>query len=292
METRVLRYFLETAREGNITRAAEKLHITQPSLSRQLMELEKEVGKALLIRGKRKVTLTEDGLFLQKRAEEILSLLDKTEEELRSDEKDIRGQVAIGGNPLPSIIQTASLLRKEYPGINFFFYSSDATDVMERLDRGSLSFAVLLEPVDLLKYESFSLPDTSRWGLLLSSHSPLAEKKWIAPEDIRTVPLILHHRKGLKREVTRWAGVELTDLEPAAEYNVIHGDPSRLVQCGLGTVLTVEDNLPEVLPESVCFRPLYPTLETHVALVWKRYPLFTKAEKLFLEKLKSFCSKT
>ena len=214
MEIRLLRYFLAVAREENITRAAESLHISQPSLSKQLMELEQEVGKQLLIRGKRKITLTQDG---------------------------------IGGSPTTSILKVAAAVRTQYPDIRFQFYSSDATDVLERLEHGSLDFAVLLEPVDTAKYEYHSLGDSARWGLLLPEHCPLSEKAVVKKEDIRDIPLIFHHRMGLQQELAHWAQTEIEQLNIAATYNVVYGDASAFVQSGLGYLLVTDDHLPKQL---------------------------------------------
>lgn len=176
MEVRELRYFLAVAREENITRAAESLHIAQPSLSKQLMELERKLGKQLLIRGKRKITLTEEGVLLRKRAEEIIELVEKTEQEISYDLEEVVGEIHIGGSTSKSILSTAAQLRKEHSGIRYQFYSGDATDVSERLDHGSLDFAVMLQPIDSIKYEFLSLPDCSEWGILMTKKDPLASK--------------------------------------------------------------------------------------------------------------------
>lgn len=162
MDVRILRHFLAVAREGNITRAAESLHIAQPSLSKQLMDLEDELGKQLLIRGKRKITLTEDGVLLRKRAEEIVSLLEKTKQEISASPMELGGEISIGGMPVSKVLEAAAAIRADHPDVRFHFYSSDATDVTELLDHGSLDFAVLLEPVDTSKYEYVSLADVSR----------------------------------------------------------------------------------------------------------------------------------
>lgn len=155
MEVRELRYFLAVAREENITRAAESLHIAQPSLSKQLMELEKKLGKKLLIRGKRKITLTEEGVLLRKRAEEILELVEKTQQEISSDTEDVIGDIYMGGGTPPSVLGAAAKLRERYPDVKFHFYSGDATDVSERLNHGTLDFAVMLQPIDNVKYDFF-----------------------------------------------------------------------------------------------------------------------------------------
>ena len=288
MEIRLLRYFLAVAREENITRAAESLHISQPSLSKQLMELEQEVGKQLLVRGKRKITLTEDGVLLRKRADEIVTLLEKTERELNADTVQVSGEVSIGGNPTASVLRTAAAVRREHPDIRFRFYSSDATDVTERLDHGSLDLAVLLEPVDTMKYEYLSLPDAARWGLLLPESCALAGKAGIEKEDILTIPLILHQRMGLQQEIAHWAQTEVERLHIAATYNVVYGDASAFVRSGLGYLLTTDNHLPNQLDAGLCFRPLVPALVRRHALVWKRYAVFSKAAETFLQALQRF----
>ena len=286
MEIRLLRYFLAVAREENITRAAESLHISQPSLSKQLMELEQEVGKPLLIRGKRKITLTEDGVLLRKRAAEIITLMEKTERELSADTAQIGGEVSVGGNPMASVLHAAAAVRQEYPDIHFQFYSSDATDVTERLDHGSLDFAVLLEPVDTAKYEYLSLPDCAHWGLLLPASCTLAGKAAIERADFLEIPLILHHRIGLQQKIAHWAQTGMERLHVAATYNVVIGDPARFVQSGLGYLLTTDDHLPKQLEPMLCFRPLSPSLALRHALVWKRYAVFSKAAEAFLQTCK------
>ena len=282
MDIRVLRYFLAVAREENITRAAERLHIAQPSLSRQLIALEEELGKPLFLRGKRKITLTEDGIFLRKRAEEIISLFEKTEEEIRSDQSALSGKIAIGGMPNKKILQAAARLRAKHPDIRFAFYSSDATEVMERLDHGNLDFAVLLQPIDPVKYEYLSLEGIDQWGLLLPSDCPLAEKEVIEREDLRRVPLIMHARIGLQREIAHWAQAETEELHIAATYNIVNGDPAVFVRSGLGYFLTSKAHLAEPLDFGLRFRPLSPPLELRLALVWKRYAIHSKAAQAFL----------
>lgn len=283
MDIRVLRYFLAVAREENITRAAASLHIAQPSLSKQLMELEKELGKTLLVRGKRKITLTEDGVLLRKRAEEITALLDKTKQELSTDTSQFSGKISIGGNPSASVLKQAARLRSQYPDISFEFYSSDAIDVLERLEHGLLDFAVFLEPIDTMKYEYISLTDASRWGLLIPADCELAQKQFVEKQDLVKYPLIFHRRQGLQRLISRWAETDISKLNIAATYNVINGSPARFVESGLGYFLTTEDLLSASIDKDLCFRPLEPPLEIHYALIWKRYASFSKAAEKFLE---------
>lgn len=283
MDIRVLRYFLAVAHEENITRAAASLHIAQPSLSKQLMELEKELGKTLLVRGKRKITLTEDGVLLRKRAEEITALLDKTKQELSTDTSQLSGKISIGGNPSASVLKQAARLRSQYPDISFEFYSSDAIDVLERLEHGLLDFAVFLEPIDTMKYEYISLTDTSRWGLLIHADCELAQKQFVEKQDLVKYPLIFHRRQGLQRLISRWAETDISKLNIAATYNVINGSPARFVESGLGYFLTTEDLLSSSIDKDLCFRPLEPPLEIYYALIWKRYASFSKAAEKFLE---------
>ena len=286
MEIRELRYFLAVAREENITRAAESLHIAQPSLSKQLMELERELGKQLLIRGKRKITLTKEGILLRKRAEEIIGLVEKTEWEIESDDEEILGDIYIGGSAAESILRGAARLRNRYPGIRFHFYSGDAVDVSERLNHGSLDFAVMLEPVDSVRYDFLSLPDISQWGILMKKEDPLVDKGVITKEDMRTIPLIMHRRSGLQSEIAHWADTDVEHLNIVATYNVVHGSPVPFVQQGLGYFLTTRDMLAPQLDKEVCFLPLEPNLPTAIALVWKKHAMFSKPATMFINEIK------
>ena len=280
MEIRELRYFLAVAREENITRAAQSLHIAQPSLSKQLMELEKKLDKQLLIRGKKKITLTEEGAILRKRAEEIVELVEKTEHEISYDFEELSGDIYIGGSASETILSVAADLRREYPGVRFHFYSGDAQDVSERLNHG-LDFAVMLEPVENIKYEFVSLPDCSQWGVLMNKSDALAAKKALTNEDIKSIPLIMHQRIGLQNEIAHWAGTSTESLNIAATYNVVHGSPIPFVKHGLGYFLTARYLLAPELDTDVCFPPLEPELPTRLALVWKKHAVFSKVAEAF-----------
>lgn len=286
MEFRELKYFLAVAREENITRAAESLHIAQPSLSKQIMELEKKLGKKLLIRGKKKITLTEEGVILRKRAEEIIELVEKTEQEISCAFEEVMGDIYIGGSISESVLSVAAELKNTYPGIHFHFYSGDAVDVSERLNHGSLDFAVMLEPIDNIKYDFLSLPDCSEWGILMKKSDPLALKKALTKEEIKKLPLIMHQRIGLQNEIAHWAGTNLENLNIAVTYNVVHGSPIPFVMQGLGYFLTTRDLLAPTLEPEVCFLPLEPKLPTKLALVWKKHAVFSKVSKIFIDTLK------
>lgn len=290
IDIRILRYFLAVAREQSITRASESLHIAQPTLSKQLMELEQELGKTLLIRGKRKVTLTEDGVRLRKRAEEIVNLMEKTQREITSDPQSISGEVSIGGKPTHTILNAATALRNRYADIQFHFFNSDAATLIEQLDHGGLDFAILLPPVDIQKYESICLPDVSQWGLLMESSSPLASAPHITREQLASVPLIVNQRTRLQREIALWAETEPEQLNIAATYNVLHGDPVALAKSGLGYVLAPREPLAAEPDNSCCFKPLRPPLELHYTLAWKRYSAFSRAAEAFLETVRSLAA--
>ena len=281
MELRELRYFLAVAREGNITRAAESLHIAQPSLSKQLMELEKKLGKRLLVRGKRKITLTEEGVLLRKRAEEIVELVEKTAHEISCDPEETRGDLYIGGGTPESVLSIGAKLRKQYPGIRFHFFSGDAIEVSEKLDHGSLDFAVMLEPVDNTRYDFLSLPDRSEWGILMKQDDPLADNDYMTKKEIIKLPLIMHQRIGLQNEIAHWAGIDVEALHIAVTYNVVHGSPVPFVTQGLGYYLTTRDMLAPTLDPAVCFLPLKPKLPTRLALVWKKHAMFSSAAQVF-----------
>lgn len=285
MDIRVLKYFVAVAKEGNISRAAESLHIAQPSLSKQLIELESELGKKLLIRGKKRISLTDNGNLLLKRAEEIIALFDKTQQELSCEEETISGKISIGGMMTKSVITAAANLRKEYPDISFDFYSGDATDVTQRLDHGSLDFAVLLKPIDTMKYEYVSLKNSSCWGLLMPQECDLAKKQFVEKEDLCSVPLIFHSRIGLQREITHWAKANIEQMNIVATYNILSGNPLEYVRDELGYLLTSSDHLPNELDKDLCFRELKPTLELNYALVWKRYAVLSKSAQAFLEQV-------
>lgn len=289
MEIRELRYFLAVAREENITRAAERLHIAQPSLSKQMIDLERKLGKQLLIRGKRKVTLTEDGVFLRKRAEEIVELVEKTEREIRTDSTEIIGEIHIGGGFSESVLRIASEFRQTYPGVRFYFYSGDAVDVSERLDHGTLDFAVMLRPVDNVKYDFLILPDSSEWGILMKKEDPLVEHGVVTREEIRRLPLVAHRRAGLQNQIARWAGTDPEHLQIVATYNVVHGSPVALVEQGLGYFVTTRNLLDPILDPNVKFLPLEPELSTKTALVWKKHAVFNKPAEKFFERLKGVC---
>lgn len=286
MELRVLQYFLAVAREQNISAAAQSLHLTQPTLSRQLKELEAELGKQLMIRGSRKITLTEDGMLLRKRAEEILGLVDRTEKEITHSDETVSGDLYIGTGETDGVRQiarTAHQIQARYPGIRFHIVSGDAADVCESLDKGLLDFGVLLGDIDKAKYHYAELPMKDTWGVLMRRSSPLAAKEAVSPRDLWDKPLILSRQVDNKGGLYRWLGKDPAELHTVATYNLIY-NASLMVDEGLGYAFTL-DKLVNTTGSSLCFRPLDPKLELGMYLVWKKSQISSKVTDLFLEQL-------
>lgn len=284
MELRVLQYFLAVAREQNISAAAQSLHLTQPTLSRQLKELEEELGKQLMIRGSRKITLTQDGMLLRKRAEEILELVDRTEQEVMQSDEAVSGDIYIGTGETDGVRQlarAANQLQAHYPGIRFHIASGDAADVCERLDKGLLDFGVLLGDIDKTKYHYLELPMKDTWGVLMRRDSPLARQEAVAPRDLWDKPLILSRQVDNKSELYRWLRREPSQLHTVATYNLIY-NASLMVEEGMGYAFGL-DKLVNTTGSPLCFRPLEPRLEVGMYLVWKKSRVFSRAAELFLE---------
>ena len=287
MELRVLKYFLAVAREKNITKASQILHITQPTLSRQLMELEEELGKTLFIRGKRKLILTDEGILLRKRAEEILELVEKTEKEIMSSDEIINGDIFIGGGESETmrlIGQMAKKLQKKYPSVYYHLFSGNADDVLEKLDKGLLDFGVLIAPVDIRKYEYIKFPKTDIWGLLMRKHSPLAKNEVIKPQDILEIPLICSRQTLVREDISKWIGKDINNLNVVSSYNLIY-NASLMVEEGVGYALCLDKLINTTGDSALCFRPLEPRLEVEVYIVWKKSQIFSKTSKKFLEVL-------
>lgn len=287
MELRVLQYFLAVAREQNISAAAESLHLSQPTLSTQLKALEEELGKQLLIRGtkgSRKVTLTDEGMILRKRAEEILSLVKRTEDEIiRSDEAFI-GDVYIGAGETDIVrlfARAAKKIQENCPDVHYHISSGNAEYVLEYLDKGLIDFGLLFGAADAQKYESIPLPVRDTWGVLMRRDSPLAQKEVITPEDLWELPLIISHQRGDDQYLARWMNKEFSKLNIVATYNLIF-NASLLVDEGLGYALGL-DKLINTHGSSLCFRPLSPQLESSACIVWKKYQIFSKAAAAFLD---------
>lgn len=291
MELRVLKYFLAVAREGSFTRAANYLHVTQPTLSRQILDLEYEVGQKLLIRGKHSVTLTQEGMLLRKRAEEILSLVNKTEAEFGAIGDEFTGDIYIGGGESKAMKLIAEIikeLQEKHPKIRYHLYSGNADDVTERLDKGLLDFGILIQPVDISKYDSISLPVKDVWGLVMRNDTPQAEKKTINRQDLINLPL-LYSRQLIRQNLENntyadWFGKYIDKLNIVATYNLIY-NAALLVDAGVGYAVTLDNLINTQEHSNICFRPFEPKLESGLDIVWKKHQVFSKAAELFLKKI-------
>lgn len=292
MELRVLQYFLAVAREQNISSAAASLHLSQPTLSTQLKALEKELGKQLLIRGtqgSRKILLTEEGMILRKRAEEILKLVQITENEISQSEEIIAGDVYIGAGESDTIrlfAKAARHLRQEYPDIRFHILSGNAAFVQEYLDRGLIDFGVIYSPVDTSVYHSIKIPLCDTWGVLMRKDSPLAEKECIHPQDLWNKPLILSAQKSDAWPMSNWFQRDLAHLNIAATYNLVF-NASLMVDEGLGYAICFDKLINVSGDSNLCFRPLSPQMDAQASIIWKRYQIFSKASERFLKELQN-----
>lgn len=285
MELRVLRYFLITAREENITHAAQLLHISQPALSRQLMQLEEELGVQLFKRSKYRIILTEDGLLLRRRAQEIVELADRASAELRSRE-ELSGEIAIGcgeTNTMSLLSEQIAAFRSENPLIRFSIYSATADDIMERLDRGLLDIGLLSEPVDTGHCGFIRLPREDVWGVLVRRDSPLAAKDGVSPAELLGIPLLLGRRREVIDELAAWFGDCWERVEPAGSFNLVL-NAANMVLHGVGAALCIY--LADISDE-LRFVPLRPELRTGAVLVWKRGEAAPRAASAFLEQLKN-----
>lgn len=288
MDIRVLEYFLAVAREESITKAAKALSMTQPPLSRQLKELEDELGKQLFIRGNKKVTLTEEGILLRKRAEELIELMEKTKEEIRSSEERIHGTVLIGAGESDAVsflARTARRLQMSHPDISYHLYSGDATSITEKLDHGLIDFGLLVEPVDISKYEYLRLPVKDTWGVLMRRDSPLAVKDHILAEDLWEKPLLVSHQIYDSSELSSWFQRDIRKLHITAAYELLY-NATHFVKSGCGYALSLDKLINTTGESELTFRPLYPALDAGLCFVWKKHQIFSRASRLYLDTLK------
>lgn len=285
MDIRLLEYFLAVAKYGNITRASEYLHVTQPTISRQLMELEDMVGAPLLIRGKRQVTLTEAGVLFQQRAEEIVSLTEKALRDVAGQDDLLGGTVAVGcvescaSRMLPKVLSAFSA---RYPKVKYELYSADGDDIREKLDRGDLDFGILVEPVETAKYDFFRLPYQETWGVLMRKDDPLACREAIGREEFLSIPLILPRREIVQDNIAGWFGVDRNQLHVFAGHNLLN-NAALLVEAGLGYVVCIGGSFAIRGGENLRFVPLTPERTSGHVLAWKKNRVFHSAASRFRE---------
>lgn len=290
MELRVLKYFLVVAREENITRAAALLHVTQPTLSRQLMQLEEELGVQLFRRSKHRIILTKEGMLLRRRAEEIVALADKTRDDLQRRGEQLSGTVAVGSGELRSsrfLTQLLTAFQRENPLVSFTIYSGNSDNIKERIERGLLDIGLLQEPVDIAKYSFVRTPGREQWGVLVREDSELASRKSVSPADLAAVPLILPEREIVQNELLNWFGPYAEGLRVTATGNLLYNLAS-LVRAGGSSVLTLALDCSY---EGLRFLPLSPALESNTVLVWKKAQTFSAAAAALIQFSEKYISR-
>ena len=290
MEIRVLKYFLTVVREGGINRAAEVLHITQPTLSRQLSQLEEEVGVRLFYRGSRKITLTDEGMLLRRRAEEILSLVDRTEKELAWQEELIEGRIVIGCGELAAMQVLSEIIasfHQQYPLVSYDFFTANADLVKEQMEKGLTDIGVLLEPVDMEKFDFIRLAGKERWVVLMRPDDPLAVKETVSAGDLEGLPLILPRRTNVRNELSNWLGDSFQSTKVLFTSN-LSTNSALMVQKGLAYSIVLEGSVPFWDKEKIAYRPLYPELMANSVFAWKKQQPFSLAASKFIEHIKCF----
>lgn len=297
MELRVLKYFLAVVNSGTITGAARILHVTQPTLSRQLMDLEDELGQQLFIRSNHNITLTQEGILFRRRAEEIMAMVEKTEAEFHSMGAAVTGDIYLGcgeTNAMKIIAEMFYEMHCLYPGVHFHLYSGNAEDVLERLDRGSMDFGVIIQPVNIDKYNSIELPYHDVWGLAMRKDHPLTKNKFITKDDLNGLPIICS-RQLVKAHAApnpsmQWLGQEWNNINVVATYNLIF-NAALMVEAGLGCAIAIDKLINTTSVSNLTFRPFKPKVQSALNIVWKKEQAFPAAAKIFIDKLQQHCCK-
>lgn len=287
MELRTLRYFLAAAQEKNITKAADILHVTQPTLSRQMMDLERELGTILMIRGKNGLTLTDEGTFFRQRAQEIVELADRLEQAFVEQQNGISGMVVIGASEAVGSQTLAKLIKEfteKYPAVQFTLYNETVDNVKDRLDKGLVDIGLLLEPIDVTKYDYVRLSQQDTWGLLVRDDHPLTGKASLTAEDVAPYPLILPLRENIRVEILNWLGREEKELRIPLFYTLL-SNAALMVAEGVGCAFSMDGALAIRSDPRLRFIPLEPRRTTHSVLVWKKNNLFSPAASLFIQEI-------
>ncbi len=286
MEIRHLRYFLAVAREENMTRAAELLHVSQPTLSKTLKALEEELGKKLFTRHSFSIELTEEGILLRDRAEDLIAMADKIEQEFLTLDDITGGDLYFGlaeSYQIRYLARELGKLKSVYPSMNYHITSGDTEQVTEKLDKGLLDFAVICEPPDERKYDYIAFPEADVWGAVMPSDHPLAAKESVDIDDLAGQPLFCSEQSW-NYEIAEWAGKRKSELHLEGSFRLSYNGSMFALE-GLGILLTFK-GLINCSPESgLVFRPLAPCQETHLYLIWNRYQTFTPLARKFLAQL-------
>ena len=292
MELRVLKYFLTVAREENITKAANLLHITQPTLSRQLMQLEEELGIKLFQRGRHNIMLTEEGMLLRRRAQEIVDLTEKTEKELVHGAETVSGEISIGCGEtqnMKPLCEMIAAFQEKYPEVVFHIYTAIADDVTERLENGVLDMGLLLEPVEISRYHFVRMPLEEKWQVLMRKDCPLAEKERIGPSDLAEMPLIIARRQSVRNLLENWFGNVAEKLRIVSTCNLSHINQSIMVESGIGVALVMDFSCND---QTLCLRPLKPEIVSGSVLVWKKNQVLPPALTRFIDYMKTSLAPT
>lgn len=287
MELRTLRYFLAAAQEENITKAADILHVTQPTLSRQMMDLERELGVILMLRGKNGLTLTDDGIFFRQRAQEIVELADRLEKSFVERQNNISGMVVIGASETVGSQTLARLIKEfsgKYPAVQFTLYNETVDNIKDRLDKGLVDIGLLLEPVDVTKFDYVRLSQQDTWGLLVRDDHPLTEKESLTADDVAPYPLILPLRDNIRVEIIHWLGRDEKELTIPLFYTLL-SNAALMVAEGLGCAFCMDGALAIRSDPRLRFIPLEPRRVTHSVLVWKKNKIFSPATSLFIQEI-------
>lgn len=282
MELRVLNYFLTIAREENFTRAARQLHVTQPTLSRQIADLEQELGVKLFVRSNHNIILTEDGMILKRRAQEILSLADKTKRDFLQKDEALSGTISIGSGEFRSTEYLAKIIagfRRKYPNVTYEIYSGNANNIRDYIERGHLDIGLMSEPIDMRKYNFVNMPIKEQWGLFAPVDSPLSEKESISPEDLKGMSIVTATGDFNQSRIGKWLGDCREQVEVAATANLPYNE-AVLVKENIGVMLSINLNCTY---ENLRFIPLRPALEVSTALAWKKEQIFSATTSAFID---------
>lgn len=294
MELRVLRYFLTVVREESITKAAEALHITQPTLSRQLAQMEEDMGVRLFDRGTRKIVLTNEGILMRRRAEEILELVDKTRHEITSQQEAVEGTVSIGSGDLGAVQILPEMIRsfhEKYPKVDFDLYTATADHIKERMDQGLTDVGLLLEPVNMEKYDFIRLEKKEQWVVVMHPDAPLARKESVTVEDLKQIPLILPRRLSVQSELASWFGDDFGKLDVLFTSN-LPSNSNIMVHNRLACALVIKGSISFWDERKIAYRPLSPELKASSVLAWRRQQPFGLAATKFIEHMKAELAKS
>lgn len=287
MELRVLKYFLAIAREENFTKAAQQLHITQPTLSRQIAQLEEELGVDLFVRSNHNIILTEDGMILKRRAQEILSLADKTKRDFLHKDENLEGVISIGSGEFLStrcLTDCIAQFRRKHPLVRYEFYSGNAGNIRDQIERGLLDIGLMSEPIDIRKYEFISMPIKEEWGAFVREDSPLIDKDFIAPQDLVDIPLILPLGDFAESHIGKWFGEYISQIDVIAKGNLLYNE-AMMAQSNIGAVIGIRLNSNY---DRLRFIPLNPSLKIDTALAWKKEQIFSAATTAFIDFSKQY----